>query len=1050
MRKTLIIGLGGTGLRIIKDVRERLIWQYGSLNCVPFIQFLGIDSSTDESLSDVNDFLHVTVDESTFEKMRAMPEEFSSIDLATWRDAAIFSGKDAITDGCHGVRMFGRLAFLFKGNFREIENSLRNKINKLIEVSSADITQTFSGPHQPVNLANFDPTVNIYVVANTVAGTGSGMAIDVGYFLQTLLPQFAGTAFRTIAILTLASPSEVDEIKLANTYATALEINHFSMDQTVYRARYDGYSRPIELETRPFDFLYLISNQRSFHSLQQKVADQFQVMDPMRLEEIAGQYIYTDAFVEETDDRDGRRDDTKDFFTLPDKLMFPQRYFTFGLSSIEFPVKQCALGCSSLLSKDTIQDWAAAKEPLITDFQALLNSIKLSAARPGEAGTLGQELISTAGDPRNERLNIVTKIRETIEHEGIRSFAANSGSLARADMNLANGFAEGMQGTQGSIPWGRFLEVIEGNRRRLRAELRRNLLDQVSKWVFDLDRGPGYCHAQLAKAGEAVQERINKLSKGDYDKVIEQKRREKDKAEDTVQLTLRDLLLQIPLPFPRWWALKVYLRQYQRKAEEYFKQKLNQICAESERKLLGEDILPLIGQLDSRLNHFEVYLINVKSHFEAVYRKCLEPVNINGLSLFDDPAGTMQYYYDKLVPIERNQRHAIMAKIVSNLDELRKQLFPDDSSGNESSRFDNGNPVKLRYDEKNEDQDFRRYADCNFTEIANTDVLERLAALDNAPAEVARVSTLSSWFLGLDLGDENFIDHTRKVKRYFFFHGAKADNPPEHVARFKELLQASVRNLEPEELYELPDPHQVIFLQERGAFPMRIIHSLGSKTLSRVSELLLTRRARADIAPIPLDISNREQLRKAEELLLVAIGLQILERVTVKGEIKFLLKGDEDRGLRSSGEREYDSNFAKAALSLHLDISAWRVLENRVRAFRREPKYGDHAMIERLAGFPKQINYYGLEGITPEQARVILDRYVKRDKDLLKIHDALFPLGAQEVPWIQLDPGMQSKNDEKRVPFLGYYCRDYMIFFGSSKEDIPRDCSECRLCRPDA
>src|SRR4051812_49058689 len=42
--KSIIIGVGGTGYKILLDVRKRLIEKYGSLERIPIVSFLQIDT----------------------------------------------------------------------------------------------------------------------------------------------------------------------------------------------------------------------------------------------------------------------------------------------------------------------------------------------------------------------------------------------------------------------------------------------------------------------------------------------------------------------------------------------------------------------------------------------------------------------------------------------------------------------------------------------------------------------------------------------------------------------------------------------------------------------------------------------------------------------------------------------------------------------------------------------------------------------------------------------------------------------------------------------
>ncbi len=1044
MRKALIIGLGGTGLRVVKDIRERIIWEYGSLDRVPFVEFLGIDTALDDRLVDVNDFYHAVVDGGgdqdgggVFAQMKRRPQAFSNIDLASWYDPEIFSSRDAITDGCHGVRMFGRLAFLESTNFQQIEQLLRAKIKKLMEVSPAQAGRAMVGPDvKEPPAVYFDPVINVYTVGNAVAGTGSGMVVDVGYFLQTLLPQFQGTRFRSLCILTLASSDDPDPIKLANTYATAMEVNHFSTNLVTHRVKYHGYTQPMERDTRPYDFLYLICTQRSQQA--QQVADATQVVNHHQLEEIAGQYIYTDVTIEETAKRDGRRDDTRDLFTQPDLLRYPQRYFTFGLSSIEFPVRQCVRGCSYLLLRDTVDKWRGRKEASVTDLQGLQGDLGLPTTKASGAGPLRRELTASEGDPRKEGRNVSTSLRRILE-DNAKGFEADPGSLERADRVLAAALGEAPGGTPQAGQSARFVEIIEGNRSRLARKIPEDVMKRVTDWCFDLERGPAYARELVAKAAAAVAARVKEQNNADFDQTVSQAQKRKEQAEDDLQLAAHDPLLRFPFPLPRLWAIRVYKRAYQRRAEEYYERKVDQICAREEARLLGE-VQETLAQLESRLQRFGDYLQAARDHFHTSYETCLEPVNINGFSLLEDPAGTISGYYEELLPAP-GKRVQAMAEILRGLSALRAEAFPNAAEA-EAGRF--GSPDGSKYDEE-EDQRYRQLADRYFVKIANQDVLSLLMKRPDCEAMIGQAFALSGWFLNLALGDPNYEDHTRKQKRYVLFHGARADNPPAAVADFRKVLTEKVRALDlKEELYELPSRHQVIFLQERGAFPMRLISSLGSTSASRMAEIQ-SRRTRADVLFTPLTINDRDELEKAEELVLVGIALAILKRETDEdGFPEFLLEDDQPVGLHKAASSRFSRSLGTAALALYQHAPALRKLEAEIAKFRKDKKKGDAELVDRLAAFPGQLRTFGLEGLTPDQAKEILWRYLLRDQDLTRTYRQKFLRDDDHARAEFIDPAKQPEG--KKDPFVGYYCTNPAChyYFGENQGNLPMQCPVCK------
>src|SRR3954453_17416791 len=62
--KSILIGVGGTGHKILLDVRKRLIEKYGSLERIPIVSFMQLDTDSATLERNVNFSSHANLDRS--------------------------------------------------------------------------------------------------------------------------------------------------------------------------------------------------------------------------------------------------------------------------------------------------------------------------------------------------------------------------------------------------------------------------------------------------------------------------------------------------------------------------------------------------------------------------------------------------------------------------------------------------------------------------------------------------------------------------------------------------------------------------------------------------------------------------------------------------------------------------------------------------------------------------------------------------------------------------------------------------------------------------
>ena len=177
---TLVIGLGGTGKGVIYDLRRRIAAAFGSVERMPFIRCLAIDTDVMEKVFESEDMpteQDVELREGTdYLQLKMSPDDISEIQrrlkiegdlphLRSWlqEEALVLSSIDR---GAGAVRQLGRLALLWEENFALVDGT----INEALDDLYGAITSYVPDPNNPIKLAASAP--EIYIVSSVMGGTG--------------------------------------------------------------------------------------------------------------------------------------------------------------------------------------------------------------------------------------------------------------------------------------------------------------------------------------------------------------------------------------------------------------------------------------------------------------------------------------------------------------------------------------------------------------------------------------------------------------------------------------------------------------------------------------------------------------------------------------------------------------------------------------------------------------------------------------------------------------------------------------------------------------
>ena len=264
----LLIGLGGTGGKVLREFRKRYFEDCKDLmphNDV-FIDYLYVDSSDDDlnskqqwkvlgndiSLSAAQKVSTQGISLSTLQELNHYPtlNSFISRDDVPMIEGALGKLIDAGIGGQR--RRLGRILFANhingeRGFIQSLENAVRNTQNKS---NTADI--------------------HFHIVAGLAGGTGSGSVIDTIAQIRKHYPySVSGTKYSIHLYLyipekTIATTSHNAGFYQANGYAALVELNALSIGNYLPvdisgEKNIDGSSRRIDSDN-PFDAAYLFSN----------------------------------------------------------------------------------------------------------------------------------------------------------------------------------------------------------------------------------------------------------------------------------------------------------------------------------------------------------------------------------------------------------------------------------------------------------------------------------------------------------------------------------------------------------------------------------------------------------------------------------------------------------------------------------------------------------------------------------------------------------------------------------------------------------------------
>ncbi|WP_448376979.1 tubulin-like doman-containing protein [Fervidobacterium sp.] len=257
LKRTVLIGLGGTGKKALLHAKKRFLETFGEEP--PLVKYLLIDTTSANT-----DTLHARAP--GMEKPVPVRLRASEILHIEARGASLLPQvhdeirewfppkadlKANILSGAGQIRALGRLALF--ANATTVYENLRD----LLALARDYKDERPSGERRHI-YEPYTPHLTVALVGSLAGGTGSGIFLDVAFLLRQLMKdedQLFGYFLLPDIYVNRPGTQNVE----ANAYAALKELDHFMSLQGTFRYRFGG--REIEVRKKPFDMVFLVNRE---------------------------------------------------------------------------------------------------------------------------------------------------------------------------------------------------------------------------------------------------------------------------------------------------------------------------------------------------------------------------------------------------------------------------------------------------------------------------------------------------------------------------------------------------------------------------------------------------------------------------------------------------------------------------------------------------------------------------------------------------------------------------------------------------------------------
>ena len=267
LRRTLLIGLGGTGITSILNAKKMFYENYGQIP--PMIGFIGIDTDTPGLRN-----AFVTADDGTRISLNASEQLCISVQTPTqiyannrnnnlfdWMPECNVSGLRDLSIGAGQMRSNGRFAVTVN------ENIVKQFITrKMAEVNNASI----------IDNSDYDllgKETEIHIVFSLGGGTGSGTFLNIAYLIKRMFPnvKLSGYAVLSDVFRHMVTGAMSARVK-PNGKGAIIDLDylaHLTPDSDPVKIKW--FHTEDDVKDRAFDALYFVDNTNENNDIFDKI-----------------------------------------------------------------------------------------------------------------------------------------------------------------------------------------------------------------------------------------------------------------------------------------------------------------------------------------------------------------------------------------------------------------------------------------------------------------------------------------------------------------------------------------------------------------------------------------------------------------------------------------------------------------------------------------------------------------------------------------------------------------------------------------------------------
>ena len=538
IKPTLFIGLGTTGAKILKTLRQLMSEEFKNSG-LPVFRYVAIETmeeETGDNSRQSEDYEQITVVNATIGDTTPIrkrldsnqPRNVYNPHLTDWLNPGLLNQIQSFKDGASNIRMAGRLCLW--ENWVDILSTLSRARNDIIDPAKRESTlETLTKHYEaknlnpPAQLMDQDG-INAYIVGTLCGGSCSGMLIDIAYFLRYLLGGDSNNniygIFTMFDRILAGSNAEDIAVHAANCYASLSELNYYNYLDTVYDVTFPTNQR-IETTQKPFDYAMLVSPTGELANIR-FVSGGTVDEDGMNL------MVALNLFAETAGDTDGQKEGIRTDWVqyggygglkpvpVGETPTMVKSLASFGLTAVWYPKYRIANAAACSASETLCKNWSNSH----TD-----NAVIRAAAKQEWNGIRGNAQILTS--PEVEGQPALKDHIESLLNQADRVFnRQTSANALRQEMNT---FPKGQTTSLSAMfaRGGRYYNWVQSKvdncKETFSAAITRSLRDQLVKVNFEGTYGLGDVRTFFEELDliieQALQQCPDQLNSLDLDKL---------------------------------------------------------------------------------------------------------------------------------------------------------------------------------------------------------------------------------------------------------------------------------------------------------------------------------------------------------------------------------------------------------------------------------------------------------------------------------------------------------------------------------------------------